>query len=327
MRRRAFFGLVGVAVAWPLAARSQSGQGPALIGSLALRSRDPSADVIARVKEGLTALGWKEGAQFVIEERWANGQPDRLQPLADELAAMRPAVILAWPSIAVVFASKAAPNTPIVFAATDAIGSGIVKNVAHPEGMITGVANIVSDTVGKQAELLISVSPQLQHVGVLGDSTTPEVSRAGFKEAAYRAATQHSIEVSYEEITRPEEIEQAILRLAEAGSQALIATPSSTFVAERQRIVDLAAVRRWPVAGWSIEWARSGALLSYGANNAESYRRAAYFIDRILKGAKPGDLPVEQPTKIELVINMKSAKTLGLSVPISLQAQADEVIE
>jgi len=222
--------------------------------------------------------------------------------------------------------AKAAPDTPIVFAATaDPVAAGLAKSLAHPGGMITGISNVVQDITPKHLELLIAVLPELRRVGFLADSTNP--ARGQLREAADRSVVQYKVKEIYEEVARPAEIDAAISRLADGGAQALVVIASAILVFERQRILRLAAAQRWPVIGWSREWPADGALMSYGVNTLDSLRRAAFYIDKILKGANPGDLPVEQPSKIELIINLKTAKALGLDVPLHLQQLADEVIE
>lgn len=325
MRRRDFIGIVGGAAAWPIAARAQ-GQRPALIGWLSFASREANGQLLVALKESLATLGWNEGTQFVVEERWADGQFDRLQPLAEELAAMKPKIIVAFPGQSVRVMAKAAPGTPIIFAQTgDPVAAGLVKSLAHPGGMITGVSNVAQDITEKHLELLIAVLPELRRVGFLTDSTNP--IRRQLREAADRSVVQYKVAETYAEVARPADLDAAISRLADAGAQALIVLASPILISERQRILRLAAARRWPVIGWSREWPADGALMSYGVNPLDGFRRAAFYIDKILKGANPSDLPVEQPSKIELIINLKTAKALGLDVPLYLQQLADEVIE
>jgi putative tryptophan/tyrosine transport system substrate-binding protein len=328
MRRREFITLIGSgAAAWPIAARAQQqGQRPALIGWLCFQSREAGGHLLVALKEGLATLGWKEGTQFVVEERWADGQFDRLQPLAEELAATKPKIIVAFPVLPVRAVAKAAPDTPIVFAATaDPVAAGLAKSLAHPGGMITGISNVVQDITPKHLELLIVALPELRRVGFLADSTNP--ARGQLREAADRSVVQYKVKEIYEEVARPDGIDAAISRLADGGAQALVVIASAILVSERQRILRLAAAQRWPVIGWSRDWPADGALMSYGVNTSDSLRRAAFYIDKILKGANPGDLPVEQPSKIELIINLNTAKALGLDVPLHLQQLADEVIE
>jgi len=305
---------------------AQSKQAPVLIGWLNGGSRERSGHLFAAFKEGLAALGWKEGSRFVIEERWANGRIERLQPLAQELAAKMPVVIVAAPSTAVRAAAKGAPNTPIVMASGgDPVASGLVASLARPGGMVTGVTNISTELTEKYLELLLAAAPKSRRVGFLFDATT--INFPSHKENVRRSVAQHPVEARYAEVARPEEIEAAISRLAKEGAQALVVFPSQTFTVERRRIVDLALAHRWPVIAGQREWADEGALLTYGADASANYRRAAYYVDRILKGTKPGDLPIEQPTRFELVINLKTARALKLEISRELAVRADRVIE
>jgi putative ABC transport system substrate-binding protein len=313
------------ALVWTGALLAQSKQ-PILIGWLNGGSRESSGHYLTAFKEGLAALGWKEGSQVVIEERWANGRSERLQSLAQELAAKKPAVIVAAPATTIRAAAKGAPKTPIVMATGgDPVAGGFAASLARPGGMVTGVTNIATELTEKNLELLLAAAPKLRRIGFLFDSTAANV--ALHRENARRSVAQHSVEARYAEVARPEEIEAAISRLAKEGAQALVVLPSQTFFVERRRIVKLALAHRWPVIASQREWADEGALLTYGADPSANYRRAAYYVDRILKGAKPADLPIEQPTKFELVLNLKTAKALKLEISRELAVRADRVIE
>ena len=327
MRRR---GLILAAAAWPALAwmRAVSAQSkqPVLIGWLGFTSRESMARSFAAFKAELAALGWKEGAQIRIEDRWAQGQEDRLPFLTQELVGKKPALIVAWAMRVVVVAAKNASGIPIVMVtANDPVAAGLVTNLARPGGMITGIAGFNVDLAGKFLELLLAAAPKTRRVGFLAYSRNPNHVR--IMEAARRSVTQHSVEAHFAEVALREEIEPAILRLAKDGAQALVVLPGVLHGAERQRIMKLALAQRWPVVAALSSFAASGALLSYGTDFVASTRRAAHYVDRILKGTKPGDLPVEQPTKFELVINLKTAKALGLTIPPSLLMRADQVIE
>jgi putative ABC transport system substrate-binding protein len=285
-----------------------------------------SGQNLTAFKEGLATQGWKEGAQCVIEERWANGRLDRLPSLAEELAARKPAIIVAALVAAVIAAAKTAPRTPIVIASGfDPVAQGLVKSLARPGGMITGVTSVAAETTEKHLELLLAAAPKLRRVGVLIDSTAPV--RASLMEAVRRSAVQYSVETRFAEVASPEEIEPAISRLAKEGAQGIVVAGGLMLRNERRRIVKLALAQRWPVVAGAGEWPEAGALLAYSADALANYRRAAYYVDKILKGAKPGDLPIEQPTKFELVINLKTAKALKLEIPRDLAVRADRVIE
>jgi putative tryptophan/tyrosine transport system substrate-binding protein len=317
------------AASWPLlgstlGALAQAKQAPVLIGWLNFGSRDSGARSLAAFKEGLAALGWKEGSQIVIEERWADGRMERLQPLAEELAGKKPAVIVAAPSQTVAAVAKAAPKTPIVHATgSDPVAAGFAVSLARPGGMITGLTNIVTDVQEKFVELLLAAAPKLKRIGFFIDTTT--FARPRLVDLARRSAAQYSVDARFAELAKPEDIEPAVAQLAKEGVQGLVVLSSPMFAVERRRIVKLALAQRWPMIAGGRAFAEDGALISYAAD--VNYRRVAYFVDRILKGAKPGDLPFEQPTKIELIVNRKTAKMLGVVIPDSLILQADRVIE
>ncbi|MBI4205384.1 MAG: ABC transporter substrate-binding protein [Betaproteobacteria bacterium] len=301
--------LIIAAAAWPALAFTgavfgQSAKPPVLIGWLNSGSRERDASTLGAFKEGMAALGWKEGANYALEERWAEGQLSRLPTLA----------------------AKASPDIPVVHAAgTAVLARGLAKSLARPGGMVTGVTNIASDLSEKKLELLLAAAPKLKRIGFLADATSP-VSAAYIKTVP-RAAEHFRVEVRVAEAAKAEELEGAISRLAKEGVQALVVSPSGWFPSERARIVKLALAHRWPVIAGSSVYAQEGALLSYGVDRLALYRRSAYYVDRILKGAKPGDLPIEQPTKFELVLNMKTAKALGLEIPREFAVRVDRVIE
>ena len=324
--RRDLLVLLGAAALAPRVVLAQSKQAPILIGWLHTASRESSGHFLAAFKEGLAALGWNEGAQVVIEERWVDGRYARLQPFAEELAAKKPAVIVAGPLSAVAAAVKAAPKTPIVQGSGgDLIVAGLAASLARPGGMVTGVTNVSANLAEKYLELLLEASPKLRRVGFLTDPGN--MNRPLLMEAVRRSIATRSIEARFAEATRPEEIEPAVSSLAKEGAQALVVISSAMFRGEYQHILKLALAHRWPVAAGQREFAEEGALLSYGADAAVEYRRAARYVDRILRGAKPGDLPIEQPTRFELVVNMKTAKALGLTIPQPFLMRADRVIE
>ena len=326
--RRAFLLAAGawLTLAKAGAVRAQAKPAPIVIGWLVVHSRESSGHYLAAFKEGLAALGWKEGSQCVIEECWANGQYERLRPLADELAAKKPALIVAAPNPSVAAAAKAAPQTPIVQAdGSDPVAAGFAASLARPGGMITGLSNIATELTEKHLELLLAAAPRLKRIGFLTDSRN--VNRGLMMKAAQRSVAQRAVAARFAEVARAEEIEPAISRLAREGAQALVVFASALFNNERRRIAKLALAHRWAVIGPRREFAEAGALLSYGADSSANYRRAAYYVDRILKGAKPGDLPMEQPTKLELVLNLRTAKAIGLKLPQSVLARADRVIE
>jgi putative ABC transport system substrate-binding protein len=315
------------ALVWANALFAQSKPAQVVIGFLANGSREVNGPYLAAFKEGLAALGWKEGSQVVIEDRWASGQNERFPSLAADLSAKKPAVIVAATILAAAAASKAAPGIPIVVAAGgDPVAAGLVKSFARPGGLITGLTNLRHDLSEKYLELLLAAAPKLTRVGFLSDPRSPDFS--AYMDAARRSVARHSVEARFAETVTPEGIDPAVSRLAKEGAQALIVlTGGGLFAAERQRIVKLALAQRWPVIAGAREFVEEGALLSYGIDTSGNFRRAAYYVDRILKGTKPGDLPIEQPMKFELVINMKTAKALKLEISRELAVRADRVIE
>jgi putative ABC transport system substrate-binding protein len=260
--------------------------------------------------------------QVVYEERWADGRADRLASFAKELAAKKPALIVADGIRAVSDAANWAPTIPIVMVAgNDPVAAGVVESLARPGGMVTGVTGLSIDLTEKHLEFLLAAAPKVKRVGFLGYSASP--THAKQKETARRSVVKHAVEARFADAANPEDIEPALSRLAKEGVQALAVLPGPL---DRQRIVKLALAQRWPVVGGG-GWAAAGALLSYNSDILANYRRAAYYVDRILKGTKPADLPIEQPTKFELVINMKTAKALGLTIPQTILIQATKVIE
>lgn len=312
------------ALVWAGAVRAQSKQ-PVLIGWLNGGSRESNGHLFAAFKEGLAALGWKEGPNVVFEDRWADGRIDRLPALAGELAAKGPAVIVAGPVHVAAAATTAAPKTPIVLLGGDPVPSGLVASLARPGGMVTGVANLMTDISEKHLELLLAAAPRLRRIGFLSDTTA--ANHALFMANARRSVAQYSVEARYAGVARPEEIEPALSRLAKEGAQALVVMPGQAAGTGRRRIVKFALAQRWPVIGFTQEWAEEGTLLSYGTDQSANFRRAAYYVDRILKGAKPGDLPIEQPTKVDLVVNLRTARAIGITIPQSILLQASQVIE
>lgn len=315
--------------AWPVLtctgmAHAQS-KPPVLIGWLMSSTRERDIHRLNAFKEGMAALGWKEGVHYVLEERWAQGQIDRLPALAAEIAARKPVLIVAAPSQPADQATKAAPQTPVVQANGSPLAAGLVKSLARPGGMVTDLTNVNVETAAKTVELLRDALPGTRHFGYLRDitSATGKVTL----EIALHAAKSYALKVSVAEASSTENLETALTRLAKESVQALVIGGSAWFTSERQRIVKFAMMQRWPVFDSQPELADAGALATYGADRVALFRRSAYFVDRILKGAKPADLPIEQPTKFETVVNLKTTKALGLTIPQSVMVRADRVIE
>ncbi|RPI41016.1 MAG: hypothetical protein EHM59_21090 [Betaproteobacteria bacterium] len=311
-------------LARPLAALAQPKQ-PVLIGWLSTNVPDPGRWAVA-FKEELAAQGWKEGLHYRIEARSADGRIERLQPLAEELATTGCAVIVTVLGVATAAAARAAPGTPIVQAnGASPVDLGLAKSLARPGGMVTGVTAIPRELAAKSLELLLAAAPGVKRVGFLVDPHS--YSHHDTLTTVRRAAEHHRVKAYFAMAANAEELEPAISRLATEGVQGLIPLPSTWFVSARARIVNLALSHRWPMIYGVSSFADEGALLAYGADRQALQRRAAYFVVRILKGARPGDLPIEQPTKFELVINMKTARLLGLEIKPELLVRADRIIE
>ena len=311
------------ALAWIGTLRAQA-KPPVVIGLLNVRSRR-SDEARLVFRDGMAALGWQHGARYVVEERSADGRVERLPALAQELAAMNPAVIMARPSTAARAAAAAAPTTPIVLEGGDPLATGLVSSLARPGGLITGLSNVSSDLNLKVFQILLDALPELRRVGFLADPTSR--SYDAVVGDVRRAAERLGVEAVIVDVARPEDIEPAVARLAREKVQALVMLASSWFFAYRTRIMQPALAQRWPVVGVIADITRQGGLLSYGIDDLALVRRSAWYVDRILKGARPGDLPIEQPTAFQMVLNLKTARSLGIAIPPSVMIRATEVIE
>ena len=313
----------------PLAAEAQQAAKIARIGyltaSLAANPHLPEA-----FRQGLRDLGYVEGRNVVIEYRSAEGKRERLPALAAELVALKVDVIFVGGGTRVTLAAMQATKTiPIVFTGVgDPVTSGLVTNLARPGGNVTGLSGLGPELVGKRLEQLTQAVPGVSRVavlrlpGALGERTEKEMLKG-----ADVAARALGVRLQFVEARGPDDFDRAFSDMTRAHAGALTLLPSNMFLREHRRLVDLAAKNRLPAVYTSREFVDAGGLMSYGANTADLFRRAATYVDKILKGAKPGDLPVEQPTKFELVINLKTAKALGLTIPPSLLQRADEVIQ
>jgi putative ABC transport system substrate-binding protein len=330
MDRRSFISGITVGLlAAPLAAGAQQAAKVARIGYL---SPNLAADPIVQEAfgQGLRDLGYVEGRNLVIEHRDAEGKLERLPALAAELVALKVDVIVVPTSTLAVLAAKQATRTlPIVFIGTaDPVASGLVMSLARPGGNVTGLSNLAPELVAKWLELLKQAVPGVSRVaalwqpGILGERTEKDMLTR-----AEVAAQALGVRLQIVEARGLENFDRAFSDMTRARADALTVLPSSMFNNERRRLVDLAAKNRLPAVYQWRHFADAGGLMSYGPNRPEWYRRAATYVDKILKGAKPGDLPVEQPTKFELVINLKTAKALGLTIPQSVLGRADEVIQ
>jgi putative tryptophan/tyrosine transport system substrate-binding protein len=312
----------------PLSPKAQSPSKVPRIGWLSLGAPSPPNPYLRDAfRQGLRELGWVEGQNIAIESRYAEGEPDRLPDLAAELVRLKVDVIFAGNPFEAWAAKQATRELPIVIVAIgDAVGLGLVASLARPDGNITGLSEQYTDLVVKWLELLKEAVPQASRVGAL---TLPHFWSVQSEpwEALQQAAKTMSVMLQRVEIHEPSEFESAFARMTQEHVEALLVLPHPIFFTHRTRLVALAAERQLPtIWGPFREFVDAGGLMAYGPSLRDQYRRAAYFVDKILKGAKPADLPVEQPTTFELVINLKTAQALSLTVPPALLFQATEVI-
>jgi putative ABC transport system substrate-binding protein len=328
MKRRTFMAGLGSAAAWPVMARAQQRERARRIGVLMNQAADdPEGQTrIGAFLQGLQELGWTIGRNVQIDYRWAAGNTERYHAYAAELTAMAPDVALASGGVVAAAIQRASRAIPVVFAnTTDPIGTGIVASLAHPGGNLTGFAGFDYSIGGKWFELLKQIAPRLTRVAVLRDAG--QVAGGAMLGAIQVVATSSGVEVSPIDVRDADEIERGIGTLARVPASGLIVTNNAMALVQRTLIITLATRYRVPAIYPYRLHAASGGLISYGPDSVDQFRRAAGYVDRILKGEKPGDLPVVQPTKFELVINLKTAKALGLTIPETLLATADEVIQ
>jgi putative tryptophan/tyrosine transport system substrate-binding protein len=330
MRRREFITLLGgTTAAWPLAVRGQQGDRTRRVGVLmGFAESDPTAQSwAAAFRDTLAKLGWSEGNNLRIELRWGAADPDKIRTLAKELVDLRPDVIFDQTTPVTEALGRVTQTIPIVFVyVADPIGSGFAASLARPGSNITGFTYLEPTTGGKWVELLKEIAPRTTRVALLfNPATTPPLKF--YMPSVQAAASSFSVEASTAPVHARDEIEGVIAAQARNPGGGLLVMPDVFNDANRELIIALAASSGIPAIYPRPVFAESGGLIAYGADLTEQFRQAAGYIDRILKGANPGDLPVQQPTKFELAINVKTAKALGLSVPQSMLLLADEVIE
>jgi putative ABC transport system substrate-binding protein len=328
MDRRAFLDiLAGGLLAAPLAAEAQQAPKIPKIGLLTLNTPAAAAPLVEAFRQGLRELGYVEGKPFVLQIRYGEAKAERLRELARDLVALKMDVIVATQDQAIAAVKREAGPTPIVMAnSTDPVGTGFVASLAHPGGNITGLSNVSPELSGKRLELLRQVVPGLSRVAFLWN---PDVrgNLLDYKETE-GAARSLRVELQSVEVSSDEDLDRGFSAVMAQHAQALI-LPAGNAVAfsKRPAIASFAQRNRLPTMYPNNDWLDAGGLMSYGPSIAAMHRRAAIYVDKILKGAKPADLPVERPTKFELVINLKTAKVLGLTIPPSLLHGADRVIE
>jgi len=328
MKRREFITLLGGAAAWPLTVHAQQGERVRRIGVLNPAAAD---DAVFQARMGafqqeLALLGWSIGRNVRIDVRWATTNAAEIRRQAAELVALAPDVIMAAGDSTVPSLLQATRTVPIVFAVvTDPVGAGYVDSLARPGGNVTGFMNFEFGQSGKWLDLLKEIAPTVRRVAVLRDPTNPaQIAQFG---AIQAVAPSLSLEVIPVNMRDAGEIEQSVKTFARSPNGGLVVAASGTAVRYRDLIITLAAQNKLPAVYWERFFVAAGGLISYGADLIDNYRRAAGYADRILKGEKPADLPVQAPTKYQLVINLKTAKALGLDVSLQMQQRADEVIE
>ncbi len=326
--RRAFLlaAVAWPALAWTGVARAQAPAKVHRIGLLSAFSSSATAPWLQAFRQGLRDLGWVEGKNISIESRYAEGKSDRLPDLAADLVRLKVDVIVTAVSPDAVAAQKATRVIPIVMAAApDPVAIGLVESLARPGGNITGLSQMSLELAGKRLELLKEMIPSLSRVAVLWNAQGT-ASTVGWKEIQ-QPARQLGVQLQSLKVRSPDDFDQAFVAATRARAGALFILPAPYVSGNLKRIADLAAKSRLPSIFHRSEFADAGGLVAYGPDRSDMFRRAATYVDKILKGAKPGDLPIEQPTKFELVINMKTAKALGIKIPQSILVRADKVIE
>jgi putative tryptophan/tyrosine transport system substrate-binding protein len=328
VKRREFITLLGGAAAWPLAARAQQAGKVHRIGFLGTSSPSLERHLTDAFRQKLRELGQVEGQNIAIEYRWADGQDDRLPTLAAELAGLQPNVIVTTGTPGTLAAKRVTTTIPTVFASSgDPVGTGLVASLNQPGGNVTGFTiGAVPEVEGKRLELLKGMVSGLSRVALLWNSANPPVK--GFSQQAQLAAAALGLALQpVVEIRQVEDFEKAFATVASTQPQAMIVLADRFLLAHRMQIVNFAANSRLPGIYPYREYVDAGGLMSYATNNVELFRSTAIYVDKILKGEKPADLPVQEPTKFDFVINFKTAKALGLTVPDKLLVAADEVIE
>jgi putative tryptophan/tyrosine transport system substrate-binding protein len=328
MRRREFITLLcGAAAAWPLAARAQRPGKLFRIGYLGISSPTLEPHYVEAFRQRLRELGHMEGENITIEYRWAEGQDSRLPKLASELVRLKPGVIVTTGTPGALAAIQATKTIPIVMASSaDPVASGLVSSLARPSGNVTGFTILGPELEGKRLELLLQTVPGLSRLAILWNPSNPGI--VSYFETVRNAGRNLRISLDpVVEVRSAEELDNAFSTIASARPQALAVIADRFLLAHRRQIVEFAAVNRLPSMYPYREYVDAGGLMSYAPSNVELFRGAATYVDKILKGARPGELPIQEPTKFELVLNLKTAKTLGLAVPPTVIARADDVIE
>ena len=324
MNRREFITLVGGAAAWPVTARAQS-KIPR-IGFLGNSTAALEANLLDAFREGLRELGYEEGRNIIIEYRWADGKYDHFPVLVAELIAAKVDAIVTAGTPAALAVKNATTTVPLVMVAVgDPIGTGLVPSLARPGGNLTGLSSIAPDLEGKRLQLLREVTPALSYVAMFINSLNP--FHVSSMKQAHEAAQAMGIKLQLHDIRKSEDLDEAFAAIRKERPDALLILADRVFLHNRERIVDFANEQRLPNVNAYKELVEVGGLMSYGPSYEDMHKRAAIYVDKILKGAKPADLPIEQPSKFTFIVNIKAAKTLGVTVPSQLLGLADQLIE
>jgi putative tryptophan/tyrosine transport system substrate-binding protein len=325
MKRREFIAGLGSAVAWPLVARAQPAQrrvGVLMPGN----ENDVGKAFVSPFTLALADLGWADGRNVRMDLRWAGGDINRIRALAQELVGLQPDIILTGGATATAALQRETRTIPIVFAGVnDPVASGLVSRLDRPSGNVTGFADLEASLGGKWLDLLSEIAPGLKRAAFMFNPDTAVAS--AFMPSLETAARSLKVEPIIARIHSDAEIETAIITLGRDPGGGLVVVPDGSIAGHSAAIILAAALNNVPAVFWLSDFAREGGLLSYGPDQADNFRRAAVYVDRILRGEKPADLPVQFPTKFEMVVNLKTAKALGLAVPQSILLRADEVIE
>ena len=326
--RRAFMGaLAGGLLSTPLTANAQQSPKMPRIGFIVTANRSVAEHIVRAFDEGMRELGYTEGRNVAIERRFADGKPERLPALAAELVQLKVNIIVTGANPVIDAVKKATATIPVVMGVSrDPVGSGFIASLSRPGGNITGLTNDTApDILGKNFELLKAAAPRASRMAFVWN---PVPSGSGaYWNAAESAAQKLSVKLQSVEVRGPNDLENAFAAIVRERANGVVVLQDPVFFSARSQLISLAARHRLPAMYGSSEFAEEGGLMAYGPNIGYQFRHAATYVDKILKGAKPADLPVEQPTKFELVINLKTAKALGLTIPPSLLQRADEVIQ
>jgi ABC-type uncharacterized transport system substrate-binding protein len=327
VNRRDFVTFLGATAAWPLAARAQQGERVRRIGVLTADTEDdPQTKArLAAFRQGLERLGWSEGRNVRIDYRFAADHPDRYQPLAKELVSLQPDVLFAYTTPIAVTFQQESRSIPIVFAGvSDPIGSGLVASLSRPGGNITGLLLYEEGITGKWLAMLKEIAPSLSRAALIANPNRTPFDY--FVRSAKSVASSLAIELAPSPVKDAADIERVIVSFSREANSGLVILPG-TAIEHRDLVIALAARLRLPAVYYGRFFVAAGGLMSYGIDYVDQFQRAAGYVDRILRGARPADLPVQAPTKYETTLNLKTAKALGLDVPASLLVRADEVFE